>query len=77
MIERRHAWLLRDDATMYESVDTPAGSLRFGCKVCAVRGDTVRVPRSEFARHGAAHRREKVAGKDHAEDFIGQTELVA
>ena len=70
MIEQRHTWLLRDDTTMFESVD-PSGS-GFGCKVCAARGDVVRVPHSEFRRHGSDHRREKIV-RSPVDDFIGQT----
>jgi len=72
MIEQRHQWLLRDDSTMFESVDAPRGSGQFGCKVCAARGETVRVLHSEFRRHGSDHRREKVV-RSPVDDFIGQT----
>lgn len=54
----RGRWLLeRGGRYLFEDVDVPRGSSLYGCKLCALSGETVRLPRRKHKQHLAAHLR--------------------
>ncbi len=62
MIPRRYTWLLRDETSLFESVGPCGGTW---CKLCSALERTGGLtPRSNQARHLAAHRAEKITADD-------------